>query len=283
MSGDDTVIGLDRLVVGMTLGPDDFAALLHPVATRLHLGRATGPTVAAGPAVASLLYQLLHLEDPQWTGFRVRSLDAGERLATFDVCGTDPDPRAVTASVRAWTAADGRGLEELMMFVPFASSLEPVGVRERVVVGRDDIDGISLLSLDDRNRVVKHWGSEHWLHATGDDYSFKVVKIRAGTRTSLQYHREKHETYFILSGHAVLHCRDRTGASRIVDFPAGYAARVLPGAVHRVEGLTDVVLIEASTADDGSDNVRIDDDFGRADGRIDAEYATFGADEVEPR
>jgi mannose-6-phosphate isomerase-like protein (cupin superfamily) len=122
-------------------------------------------------------------------------------------------------------------------------------------------------------QVKKGWGREFWLHEDDAPFSFKVNLIKAGMRTSLQFHERKRETYFIASGNAKLHYIDNaSGAVVCVDFCAGTVGHISPGGVHRVEAVTDVILIEASTADDGSDNVRVSDDFGRPSGRIDAEH-----------
>ena len=49
----------------------------------------------------------------------------------------------------------------------------------------------------------KPWGSEVLLRLT-DDYAVKVLRLRAGCRLSLQYHRVKHETLLLGSGQAIL-------------------------------------------------------------------------------
>lgn len=133
------------------------------------------------------------------------------------------------------------------------------------------IHGVRLINFADTKKVVKQWGQERWLHETDSPFGFKVIRIGKGRRTSLQFHRHKRETYFILNGVAVLHLRDGTADVR-VPFPAGTVAHVAPGAIHRVEAATDVILVEASTYDDGSDNVRIEDDYGRGDGIVTEEH-----------
>ncbi|MEV3963453.1 cupin domain-containing protein [Nocardia sp. NPDC050193] len=133
--------------------------------------------------------------------------------------------------------------------------------------------GIRMLTFPGVKNVVKQWGQERWLHEPDSPFGFKVVRIRAGHRTSLQYHEHKRETYFILDGEAVLHYRAALDApNELIPFPAGSVAHVDAGAVHRVAAVTDIVLVEASTADDGTDNVRVEDDYGRKDGRIAEEH-----------
>ncbi len=145
---------------------------------------------------------------------------------------------------------------------------------------QDDIvltDGLVVGQYRTSKRVVKQWGQERWLSRLDSPFTFKIIKIRAGARTSLQYHREKSETYFILTGTARLHYRHSVdGPTQSMLFPSGAIAHVQPGQVHRVEALSDVVLIEASTFDDASDNVRLEDDYGRGDGRIEVEHHRTG-------
>lgn len=135
-------------------------------------------------------------------------------------------------------------------------------------------DGLELVPFGDLKRVVKNWGVEHWLYRDGvSPFGFKVIEINAGQRTSLQYHEVKDEGYFILRGVARLHfAADAASDVHTVRFPAGVLALVQPGTVHRLEALTDVLLVESSTKDDGTDNIRISDDWGRGDGRIESEH-----------
>ncbi|MEV5981395.1 hypothetical protein [Streptomyces sp. NPDC052114] len=133
--------------------------------------------------------------------------------------------------------------------------------------------GLRVLDFADTKVVIKPWGRERWLHETGAPYGFKVIRITAGSRTSLQYHREKRESYFILEGEAILHYRAEHDSPTLeLPMPSGTLAHVDPGSVHRVEAVTDIVLVEVCTPDDGSDNVRLDDDYRRGDGRVETEH-----------
>lgn len=149
----------------------------------------------------------------------------------------------------------------------------PADGPHEVMASRLVAPGIRMLTFPEAKNVVKRWGQERWLHQQDSQFGFKVVRIRAGCRTSLQYHKRKQETYFILDGEAILHYRAAIDApNQVVAFPAGAVAHVDAGAVHRVAAVTDVILVEASTYDDGTDNVRVEDDYGRGDGRIADEH-----------
>ena len=133
--------------------------------------------------------------------------------------------------------------------------------------------GLRLNKFDNVKLVEKPWGWERWLHERDAPFGFKVIKVKAGMRTSLQYHERKQETYYILMGEGRLHFRRTMNSTdEIVDFSSGAIGHVDPGAIHRVEAITDIILIESTTPDDGTDNIRIDDDQGRPSGRIDSEH-----------
>jgi mannose-6-phosphate isomerase len=137
------------------------------------------------------------------------------------------------------------------------------------------LPGVRMIHFQDVKLVRKRWGQERWLHEEDAPFGFKVIRIKAGHRTSLQYHAQKRETYHILEGKAVLVLRaDKDGPDIRMDFSAGMIAHVEAGAIHRVEAVSDIVLVEASTFDDGTDNVRIEDDYGRGGrgGRLPEEH-----------
>ncbi|MFE9382193.1 cupin domain-containing protein [Streptomyces sp. NPDC007025] len=169
---------------------------------------------------------------------------------------------------------------------PFTSISEPEddSRAHEARPSREIAPGVRVIEFADTKKVVKLWGQERWLHEEEPDgpYGFKFIRIKAGHRTSLQYHEHKRESYFILEGEAVMHYRaTRDGENLRLPMPAGTLAHVDPGAVHRVEGVTDIVLVEVSTYDDGSDNVRLEDDYGRGDGRLAAEHDAHGGHDAQ--
>ena len=124
----------------------------------------------------------------------------------------------------------------------------------------------NLNSLDafafDVRRVDKPWGHE-LIWALTDDYCGKVLFVRAGESLSLQFHREKDESWYVLEGRAEL----ELGAvgqtmlnSEIV--ARGAAFHFVPGTVHRVRALEDTRILEVSTPQ-LDDVVRLEDAYGR--------------------
>jgi mannose-6-phosphate isomerase len=112
-------------------------------------------------------------------------------------------------------------------------------------------------------RVEKPWGWELiWAHA--DDYVGKVLFIRAGHSLSLQFHREKDESWYVESGRARLELGDAGQAALDEEvIGAGACFRYRPGTVHRVTALEDTTILEVSTPH-LDDVVRLEDAYGRA-------------------
>ena len=114
------------------------------------------------------------------------------------------------------------------------------------------------------NRVVeKPWGFEdRW--AVNENYLGKLLHIYRGHRLSLQYHEQKDETIYVLSGVLNLHIGDEESQEVLV-LSEGDSYRIEPGVVHRFEAPkhgTDVELIEVSTPEI-DDVIRLQDDYKR--------------------
>ena len=49
--------------------------------------------------------------------------------------------------------------------------------------------------------VIKEWGSELWLANNKEhDYCGKILTINPGCSTSLHFHANKHETFYVIEG-----------------------------------------------------------------------------------
>lgn len=118
--------------------------------------------------------------------------------------------------------------------------------------------------------VIKPWGREEWLELN-DKYCYKRIYINAGTRTSFQYHEKKRETNYIIAGEAEVWLENDNGVVEKKQMKAGDFFNVSPPKKHRVIAITDIILQEVSTPE-VDDVIRIQDDAGRPDGRIDTEH-----------
>ena len=88
--------------------------------------------------------------------------------------------------------------------------------------------------------------------------------MKAGQALSLQFHREKDESWLVQSGKAKLELGD-VGEAVLQEeiIVGGHAFRYRPGTVHRVTALEDTTILEVSTPH-LDDVVRLDDLYGRA-------------------
>jgi mannose-6-phosphate isomerase len=110
-------------------------------------------------------------------------------------------------------------------------------------------------------RVEKPWGHE-LIWADTELYVGKVLHVKAGHALSLQYHERKDETIHLLSGQLRFLAGPSADALEEVPLEAGDSYRIGPGTVHRMEALTDVDILEASTPH-LDDVVRLEDRYGR--------------------
>ena len=137
----------------------------------------------------------------------------------------------------------------------------------------------SIFSETEAKKVEKPWGYEIWL--TGDPselFAFKRIYIKAGNKTSLQYHKMKRETNFIVDGTATLSYDNKgkynEGEDFLIsesEFSGPFVVDVFPNTIHRLEAITDLMLLEVSTPE-LDDVIRLQDDAGRSHGRVHNEH-----------
>ena len=138
--------------------------------------------------------------------------------------------------------------------------------------------------------VPKPWGHET-IWAKTDRYVGKILHIKAGHALSVQYHRQKDETVYLLSGELKYWVQKMTDSQRhggqapgphrtagtgetpvagrqaipdMVDvrLRIGDAFRITPGTIHYMEAVTDCDILEVSTPE-LDDVVRLKDRYGR--------------------
>jgi mannose-6-phosphate isomerase-like protein (cupin superfamily) len=111
-------------------------------------------------------------------------------------------------------------------------------------------------------RVEKPWGHELWWAET-EHYAGKLLYVNAGHQLSLQLHREKDESSYLLSGRLRLTRGPSEEELHEEEVGPGYAWRVEPMTVHSIEALEDSVVLEVSTPH-LSDVVRLRDRYSRS-------------------
>jgi mannose-6-phosphate isomerase len=131
-----------------------------------------------------------------------------------------------------------------------------------VSVDSPNYESLDAWSFEPR-RVEKPWGWE-LIWALTEAYVGKLLFVRAGQSLSLQFHREKDESWYVQSGRATLELGavgDAVLKSEVIAEGACFHYR--PGTVHRVTALEDTTIIEVSTPQ-LDDVVRLEDAYGRA-------------------
>jgi mannose-6-phosphate isomerase-like protein (cupin superfamily) len=128
-------------------------------------------------------------------------------------------------------------------------------------VNSPNLDSLDPWAFDVR-KVEKPWGYELIWALTGV-YCGKVLFVKAGHALSLQFHKEKDESWLVQSGRAKLELGE-VGDSVLKEevIAAGAAFHYRPGTVHRVTAIEDTTIIEVSTPQ-LDDVVRLEDAYGR--------------------
>ena len=110
-------------------------------------------------------------------------------------------------------------------------------------------------------KVPKPWGHET-IWARSDRYVGKILHINAGQELSVQYHKEKDETVYLLSGEISYRVQNDGGTLEDVRLKVGESFRLTPGTVHQMVAMTDCDVLEVSTPE-LDDVVRLSDRYGR--------------------
>ena len=112
--------------------------------------------------------------------------------------------------------------------------------------------------------LPRDWGEEVFIEGNAR-YLFKRLDMRAGTKGGLQQHVEKDETFYLVSGTALVRSDDGMGGLLETTMHTGQAYHIPPGATHQVEAVTDCVFFEASTPH-YNDRVRVEHLYGLPEG-----------------
>jgi mannose-6-phosphate isomerase len=120
-------------------------------------------------------------------------------------------------------------------------------------------------------RIDKPWGYE--LHLVPDEspYMVKVLHINAGARLSLQRHLPgptspgKLETWVLRSGRAKVIWEDGQGRLVETELESGKGYSIPAGLRHRLAGITECEVLEASTPEGDGTTERLEDDYRRPD------------------
>ena len=104
-------------------------------------------------------------------------------------------------------------------------------------------------------KISKPWGNEEILEQN-ENYVLKRLFMKKEHCCSLQYHVNKHETIYVLSGTLLVTLNENT-----MELKEGSFIVIPPKIVHRMEGITDCIYLETST-NHLDDVIRLEDRYG---------------------
>lgn len=114
-----------------------------------------------------------------------------------------------------------------------------------------------------QKKINKPWGHEI-IWSQCDKFVGKILCINKGHKLSRQYHRQKEETIFVLTGTLLLEVGMGSKMEQI-SLKRGQSFHVTPGTIHRFcADFGDVELAEVSTPE-LHDVVRLEDDYDRSE------------------
>lgn len=118
-----------------------------------------------------------------------------------------------------------------------------------------DVQKFQAKSMGERS-----WGLELLVGAT-EHYTLKCLYMKAGTAGGLQKHRKKDELFHVVEGRCWIDHDIGDGKITRTLVMSGESYHIPPGAVHRVEAITDCFLIEASNPI-YEDRIRCEAEYG---------------------
>jgi len=109
--------------------------------------------------------------------------------------------------------------------------------------------------------IEKPWGKEEIIEIN-EKYMVKKLTMWKDHRCSLQYHNQKCETIYVLSGKLRIYQGVSQERLEFKEFLQGDYITIIPKVIHRMEAVEDSVYLEASTPE-MDDVIRLNDDYNR--------------------
>lgn len=187
------------------------------------------------------------LQNPSMISYFNRLYDVGHEIVYFTArgTGTGKDWREVTENqFKEW----GVKYHELHFGKP---------------IGDYFIDDKNILisqitekkELEKGRIVVKDWGKEYILEQNYA-YTMKRLVINKNCNISKQFHKHKMETWHIVEGTGLVFLNNT-----ILHVSPGQTFHIPPKVVHQAKAITELHIVECSTADSGDDIVRLDKEW----------------------
>jgi mannose-6-phosphate isomerase-like protein (cupin superfamily) len=113
-------------------------------------------------------------------------------------------------------------------------------------------------------KITKPWGEEIIYTPQNSNYTFKQMKINDGGRLSLQSHTKKAETFVLIEGEADLIIGSDINHLETIHMEIKKGYNIPVNIVHRMVGIKNAIILEASTPETGT-TIRHQDDYNRPD------------------
>lgn len=114
------------------------------------------------------------------------------------------------------------------------------------------------MSIGKPNEITKGWGHE-LIFASNDKYCGKILHINKGEKTSMHFHAQKDETWYVLSGEFKIIIINPQDASRTtIKFTTGMVCHIPKYCSHQIEAIETGDIIEVSTQDMPFDSYRVE-------------------------
>ncbi len=103
----------------------------------------------------------------------------------------------------------------------------------------------------------KYWGDIRTI--VSGEVTGKRLFLKEGCSGSMEFHVQKHESYYVHSGELALLLRAGRAENRLFRIPAGTVVQIPQGLMHQRGALSDTVIIEISTRDSDADSFLVED------------------------
>lgn len=108
------------------------------------------------------------------------------------------------------------------------------------------------------NPLIKYWGQIQDVYRS-DDLVIKLIEMSANTQSSLEYHVDKEEYYFLLKGKLKIGMRIGRAQNTSVVLQAGQLYHIPKGLMHMRIALEDCTILEWSNTDNDTDSNIVED------------------------
>lgn len=116
----------------------------------------------------------------------------------------------------------------------------------------------NITEINKYNKILtKRWGTEKWVKVT-DKYAVKILFVDAGKSLSLQYHKNKEETWVCVEGNGYV----IDGNGKKIKLSVGDTVHLPPYTIHKLVAIKKMSVVECSTTE-LDDVIRLDNKESR--------------------